>query len=213
LFPAAGRRKGTNHFGHPLASYPFSRYYKEYGLLFIKGAGKERKLVAKKFVISDHHFGHAGIIDFESRPFSHVEEMTETMIEKWNSVVAQEDIVYHLGDFSFLNQEKTGSILNRLNGYKILIMGNHDRGRTRLWWLEAGFQEVSEHALVYNGFFFLSHEPMYMNKHMPYVNIHGHIHGQKYEGNQYINVCVEHLNYTPILMDTLIKQVVPGEEQ
>jgi calcineurin-like phosphoesterase family protein len=91
-------------------------------------------------------------------------------------------------------------------------MGNHDRGRTRSWWLDAGFHEVSEHGLIY-GFFFLSHEPMYMNKHMPYINIHGHIHGQKYEGRQYINVSVEHWDYTPVSFEHIKEMVVPGEEQ
>ncbi|OXM82827.1 phosphoesterase [Paenibacillus rigui] len=167
----------------------------------------------KVYMISDHHFGHKHIIDFESRPFTDAEEMTETMIERWNAVVGKEDRVIHLGDFSFLNMEKTRSIVSRLNGSKMLIMGNHDRGRSRAWWLEAGFQEVSEHGIIYNGFFLLSHEPMYMNKHMPYVNIHGHIHGQKYEGKQYINVCVEHWDYTPISFDTIKAMVVPNEEQ
>jgi len=167
----------------------------------------------KVYLISDHHFGHKQIIDFESRPFGSVEEMTESMIAKWNEVVGQEDRVIHLGDFSFLNQEKTSGILSRLNGYKMLIMGNHDRGRPRTWWLEAGFQEVSEHPIVYGGFFFLSHEPMYMNKQMPYVNIHGHIHGQKYEGKQYINVSVEHWDYTPVSFDAIRAMVVPNEEQ
>jgi calcineurin-like phosphoesterase family protein len=165
------------------------------------------------FMISDHHFGHKHIIDFESRPFSSADEMTETMIEKWNAVVDKDDRVFHLGDFSFLGKEKTASIVSRLNGYKYLIMGNHDRGRSRHWWLDAGFNEVSEYAVVYNGFFFLSHEPMYMNKHMPYVNIHGHIHGQKYEGNQYINVSVEHWDYTPVSFEHIKSLVVPSEEQ
>jgi calcineurin-like phosphoesterase family protein len=169
--------------------------------------------MANVFVISDHHFGHKHIIDFESRPFSNADEMTETMIEKWNAVVGKDDRVFHLGDFSFLNKEKTASILSRLNGYKSFIMGNHDRGRSRRWWLEAGFDEVSEYAIVYNGFFFLSHEPMYMNKHMPYVNIHGHIHGQKYEGNQYFNVSVEQRDYTPVSFEHIKSIVVPSEEQ
>ncbi|WP_438447580.1 metallophosphoesterase [Gorillibacterium sp. sgz5001074] len=165
------------------------------------------------FMISDHHFGHRNIIDFESRPFADTEEMNERMIECWNESVGPEDRVYHLGDFSFLNKEKTRAILDRLNGYKILIMGNHDRGRSRRWWLEAGFDEVSEHPIVYGGFFFLSHEPMYMNKHMPYVNIHGHIHGQKYEGLQYVNVSVEQWNYRPVSYEEIRAMVVPSEEQ
>ncbi|MEK3912746.1 metallophosphoesterase [Paenibacillus sp. FSL H7-0331] len=164
-------------------------------------------------VISDHHFGHTNIIDFESRPFRDADEMTETMIEKWNAVVTKDDKVIHLGDFSFLNKDKTASIVSRLNGYKTLILGNHDRGRSRSWWLDAGFDEVSENPIVYNGFYFLSHEPMYMNKHMPYVNVHGHIHGQKYEGKQYINVSVELWDYTPISFEQIKAMVVPSEEQ
>lgn len=167
----------------------------------------------KVFIISDHHFGHKNIIDFESRPFEDADEMNKAMIEKWNAVVGKDDKVYHLGDFSFLNREKTKAIVNELNGYKFLIMGNHDRGRTRSWWLDVGFDEVSEYPIVYNGFYFLSHEPMYMNTHMPYVNIHGHIHGQKYEGIQYLNVCVEHWNYEPILFDKIKEIYVPNEEQ
>lgn len=54
--------------------------------------------------------------------------MTAAMIAKWNAVVRSEDKVFHLGDFSFLNKERTQAIVSQLNGYKILILGNHDRG-------------------------------------------------------------------------------------
>lgn len=167
----------------------------------------------KVFFISDHHFGHKAIIDFESRPFAGVDEMNGIMIEKWNAVVGKQDKVFHLGDFSFLNRDKTRAIVSRLNGYKHLILGNHDRGRSRAWWLDVGFDEVSEHPLIYKDFFFLSHEPMYMNKHMPYVNVHGHIHGQKYEGIHYFNVSVEHWDYTPLSFEQIRDAVVPSEEQ
>lgn len=165
------------------------------------------------FFTSDHHFGHKQIIAFESRPFAEAGEMDEAMIERWNAVVSEGDTVFHLGDFSFLNLERTQAIVRRLNGHKLLILGNHDRGRGRSWWLEAGFQEVSEYPLIYNGFFFLTHEPMYMNRHMPFVNVHGHIHGQKYEGNSYFNVCVEHWDYTPLSFEQIRDAVVVSEEQ
>jgi calcineurin-like phosphoesterase family protein len=174
---------------------------------------RESERMERVYMISDHHFGHKHIIHFESRPFSNADDMTEEMIEKWNSVVGVGDKVFHLGDFSFLNKEKTAHIVSRLNGYKILIMGNHDRGRTRSWWLDAGFEEVSEYGIIYGGFFLLSHEPMYMNKHMPYVNIHGHIHGQKYEGNQYVNVSVEHWDYMPVPFEAIKSMFTPNEEQ
>ena len=80
------------------------------------------------FFTSDHHFGHQNILEYllkkESRPFSCLEEMHEVMIERWNSVVRCNDIVYHLGDFCF--GRKNISIGGRLNGKKKLIMGNHD---------------------------------------------------------------------------------------
>lgn len=62
--------------------------------------------MSKVFFTSDHHFGHKLIIDFESRPFSGVEEMNRTMIENWNSVVGEGDTVFHLGDFSFMNLKR-----------------------------------------------------------------------------------------------------------
>ena len=51
------------------------------------------------FFTSDHHFGHANIIQFSNRPFENVEAMNRAMIERWNEKVSPEDEVYHLGDF------------------------------------------------------------------------------------------------------------------
>jgi len=178
-----------------------------------EGFAKGRDFMQQVFFTSDHHFGHRGIIDFESRPFQSVEEMDPYMIERWNAVVKQEDKVFHLGDFSFWNRERTRDIVSQLNGYKHLILGNHDRGRSRTWWLDVGFDEVSEHPMIYQQFFFLTHEPMYMNRHMPFVNVHGHIHGQKYEGKSYFNVSVEHWDYQPISFEQIRDSVVVSEEQ
>ncbi|HWO53054.1 MAG TPA: hypothetical protein VNM49_01460 [Paenibacillus cookii] len=52
-----------------------------------------------------------------------------------------------------------------------------------------------------------------MNKHMPYVNIHGHIHSQKYEGLHYFNACVEHYDYKPVAFDEIRSTLVANEEQ
>src|SRR3989344_4017153 len=81
----------------------------------------------KIFITADHHFNHKNIIEYCKRPFKTVEEMNETMIERWNRRVGKDDLVIHLGDFGLGNKEKINEIRKRLNGTIILIKGNHDR--------------------------------------------------------------------------------------
>ena len=79
------------------------------------------------YFISDTHFYHKKIIKYVNRPFKDVEEMNNTLINNWNKRVKHKDEVYILGDFSFGNKEQTLDLLNKLNGRKYLIKGNHDR--------------------------------------------------------------------------------------
>ena len=79
------------------------------------------------FFTSDHHFGHKNIIKFSNRPFESVEEMDETMIERWNEKVGPNDDVYHLGDVALCSPNKLQKILDRLNGNIHLIKGNHEK--------------------------------------------------------------------------------------
>lgn len=44
--------------------------------------------------ISDLHFGHKAVVDFDHRPFSEVEEMDAVLIQLWNSRVTKNDQVY-----------------------------------------------------------------------------------------------------------------------
>jgi len=81
----------------------------------------------KYWVTSDMHIGHKNVIQYSNRPFSSVEEMNETLIENWNSKVGHDDIVFNLGDFAFLNQNKIIEILKKLKGTQYFIYGNHDR--------------------------------------------------------------------------------------
>lgn len=78
---------------------------------------------------SDTHFGHKNIIKFceKTRPFSSIDEHDDHIISKWNSQVQPNDIVFHLGDFSFGNLTFTKGVLEQLNGRKVLIYGNHDQ--------------------------------------------------------------------------------------
>ena len=79
------------------------------------------------FWTSDHHFMHKNVIEYCSRPFKSIDEMNSTMIKNWNSVVAKDDIVFHVGDFCFGGMTTWNYLLDSLNGKKYLIAGNHDR--------------------------------------------------------------------------------------
>ncbi len=74
--------------------------------------------------IADLHLGHENMA--KRRGFSTVEEHDEHVIVKWNSVVYKRDVTYILGD---VTMEKSAPyyLLDRLNGIKHIVLGNHDR--------------------------------------------------------------------------------------
>lgn len=80
-----------------------------------------------RFFTSDTHFGHARIIELCDRPFKDINHMDETLINNWNETVSPEDTVYHLGDVALGSWDRWDGILSRLNGHKVLVVGNHDR--------------------------------------------------------------------------------------
>lgn len=167
--------------------------------------------MTNRFLISDTHFGHENILKYESRPFANAAEMDAAIIANWNSKVGADDIVFHLGDVSFHDKFETAKIMCKLNGRKILIMGNHD-GRSRNWYLDVGFSQVSSFPIIIDKFWMLSHEPLYMNAAMPYCNIHGHIHSKKMTGANYFCVSVEHTGYGVILFEDIKKGFVTPED-
>lgn len=81
--------------------------------------------MSKTYYISDLHLGHKNVIRFDNRPFDSVEEMNETLVNNWNSVVTNADHVYHLGDFCWGKKDEWIEFLKRLNGNIHIIRGNH----------------------------------------------------------------------------------------
>jgi calcineurin-like phosphoesterase family protein len=167
-----------------------------------------------RFFTSDTHFGHANIIKYCDRPFKHadgspnVPHMNEALIENWNSVVHDGDVVYHLGDVALGPSDQWDRVLSRLNGYKILVIGNHDRlfdgaydAKHIAKWTpayEGWFDEIYDHSVIdltqaddKSGYVNLSHFPYeadhmdkrrYLDHRLPDEGrtlIHGHTHENK----------------------------------
>lgn len=160
----------------------------------------------KTFGIGDTHIGHANILKFEPihRPFKTIEEHDEEIIKRWNATVSPKDTVWHLGDVLFGrgNFHK----LERLNGIKNLILGNHDSYGLDLY-LKYFNKVVPYHSI--NGVL-LSHMPVHPCQLDRYRgNIHGHMHSKKVDDPRYANLSVEHINLTPVLLDAIINKMPP----
>lgn len=165
--------------------------------------------MSKVWLISDNHFNHQKIIEYCNRPFKTVEQMNEEMIKKWNSVVKEDDKIYHLGDFGFGSKEQIANVISKLNGRIFLILGNHDN-HTPQWYRDAGIKEVYDHPIIIKDFIVLSHapQPFICDSRTPYVNFFGHVHDSKmFEtyGPRHFCACVERHNYKPVNIEEVIK--------
>jgi calcineurin-like phosphoesterase family protein len=155
--------------------------------------------------VSDTHFFHKNILTFEDkdgkkiRPFVSLEEMHETLVANWNSVVSDYDVVYHLGDVMF--NSSGFNVLRRLNGIKYLVLGNHDHFKATRY-LEF-FKDILGPHKVSKGMI-ISHYPIETDSvDKEHFNIHGHVHSNTLSDLRYINVSVENINYTPISYDEI----------
>lgn len=133
------------------------------------------------YYISDTHFGHANIINFDRRPFKNTAEMEHELISRWNSVVTPADTTYILGDFCWSRDEDEWiRILKQLNGQKVLILGNHDihQPTTRLRKMFADIRDRKE--ITDNGkHVIMCHEPILLYKSSYDPNCYmlcGHVH-------------------------------------
>lgn len=98
---------------------------------------KDRKGV---FFTSDWHIGHQNSILFDDRPFKDLNHMHEVLVNNYNASVQEDDIGYFLGDIGLASSETTKKVIERLNGTKVLILGNHDKGQNAMY--KIGFDVV-----------------------------------------------------------------------
>jgi len=131
------------------------------------------------FFTADTHFGLAIVIKYCGRPYATAKEMTTKIIETWNATISDLDTVFHLGDFSFLNQTLTREILEQLNGNIILVRGNHDSSKIVqlfsdvLYLVELHVKEDAVDQMVT-----LCHYPLavWPSAHYGAWHLHGHSH-------------------------------------
>lgn len=163
---------------------------------------KKGKSAMATWFTSDHHFDHKRIIELCNRPFSSVEDMNEHMIIEWNSVVSDEDIVYHLGDFSKYHQDK---FLKELKGIKHLVRGNHDWNLSDEW---ASVNDLID-IRVDDKMVTLCHYAMktWNASHYGSLHLFGHSHGKMPGTSQSCDVGVDCWGFRPISLDQAIRRM------
>lgn len=152
------------------------------------------------FFTADTHFSHKNIVKYSNRPFANSQEMDQRMIENWNAKVPVNGVVWFLGDFAFSDEEPAQRILNRLNGSKHLIIGNHDKTGVRL----KGWKSISRMEEIYaeNQMIVLCHYAMkvWNKSHHGTWQLYGHSHGSLPDDPNALafDVGVDCHNYTPL---------------
>ena len=163
----------------------------------------ETKSQKNIFFTSDTHFSSDRVIRLHLVPFENVEQMNYELVKRWNSVVAKDDIVYHLGDFGEYKYIK------KLNGNIILILGNYeiaDMKKQKLTFEQfkdylksLGFYDVvkkSSTIKVDDYQVFLTHKPIDCKKDM--INLYGHVHTLKPVTKSGFNVATTYFDFYPV---------------
>lgn len=141
------------------------------------------------FFSSDFHLLHKNIIKYDNRPFNDIDHMRQALIENWNQVVKENDVVFYLGDLSFKKfNKKVRETVESLNGKIHFILGNHDNEHAvfnhgHLFESIDYYKEItiidgqnSQHVI-------LCHYPIlsWHRKHKGSWHLHGHCHGSLYQ--------------------------------
>jgi len=150
------------------------------------------------FFCSDTHYSHKNICrgvsswgstddngvfhvhEWSTRPYPDLVAMNAAIINNINDVVMEDDILIHLGDWSFSGKEKVEEFRNQINCKNIiLIFGNHDH-HIRKYYSHL-FKHVSDYEELIiegKGRFVLSHYPIlsWNDMRTGTIMLHGHQH-------------------------------------
>lgn len=168
------------------------------------------------YLSSDLHFGHNREFIYGARGFSNVEEMNEAIVERFNSVIKEDDDLYLLGDL-MLGDNNNIDYVKRLNGRIHIVLGNHDGDtREQLYKTLPNVVEIEKaiHLRYKKLYFYLSHFPAITENfdNINWWNLHGHIHSNQIQAYpQYpatLHVGVDATNCYPISIENLFNNFI-----
>jgi len=165
------------------------------------------------FFTSDLHLYHKNVITFCNRPWKNEVDMNQGLLQNWNSKVGQDDTIYILGDVFFCGMTEAINFIQRLNGQKLLVYGNHDKVIRNNVRLQQEFEILPElHQTYIEGVHVsMSHYPLlsWNKAHHGAFMLHGHVHSSKTTDGRVrrYDVGVDANNYAPVAWEE-IKRVL-----
>jgi len=149
------------------------------------------------WITSDTHFGHTNIAgpkisNWTSgyRDFNSVHEMNMALVDGINKYVKEDDILYHLGDWSFGGVHNILQFRNYIVCKNIhLILGNHDQHIVdkEIKYHDTSFNPIQIFSSVQDVLtldigktkIFLSHysHRVWLGSHKGVIHLYGHSHG------------------------------------
>lgn len=161
-----------------------------------------------QFITSDTFLGRKNIIDIFKRPFKSLDEMNETIIEKWNSKVAKDDIVYHLGNF-FWDPITATDYIEYINGNIIMFPTQNDLASLELskshpekmQIFSSNILELPDIGIV------LGHYPMEDWNGKTQGTVHAHGHSLEYKTDftkkKRVNCISDYWDFYPVNIDAI----------
>jgi len=177
------------------------------------------------FITSDFHLCHSNIIKYCGRPYhvvgpnsnpanvAEVNRMNDDILALFDKLPLDCD-VWNLGDVFYpidtreniAQMRRFQSMVAKMKGKDgrrrlFLVLGNHDNGRLRGrpradFYLRIGFDQVYEGPVVLEGKYILSHEPFYLQKGSPFINLYGHLHEQLLKKEDF---CIDYDRYRRLI--------------
>ena len=167
------------------------------------------------WLVSDWHFGHDRDFIYAPRGYNSVMEANEIILQNHNSIVANDDDVYVLGDLMLGDNDQNIEYIKKMNGKLHVILGNHDTSSRIKKYKECeNIISISyaERLNYKKWVFYLSHCPMIVaheEEDLKLWSLHGHTHSKdKFcEIPHCYNVALDAHDGFPIEIEEVLKDI------
>lgn len=169
------------------------------------------------WLTADEHYFHWRIVQYQNRPFSGMEEMNASLVGRHNSVVKEDDVVIHVGDFAFGRAPDFESAATSLNGTHFFMDGSHDRSMREYFSQKQTGGKEEKLFLLPKLFEFTFQKTKVVLCHYAMenwwashytgssVHFHGHSHGRFVSRKQAVDVGVDTNDYYPYRIEDAIR--------